>query len=110
MKGWIRRTWMGCVVALALGASWAHASASGTITFVGGVVAPTCSTEGTPASFGRSMGGCGLEPNGQPAHASMYRQEVVSLESVLGSQDRLLNYYASYAGAGDAQLTIRTYE
>lgn len=40
----------------------------------------------------------------------MYRQDVVSLESVLGSQDRLLNYYAGYTALSETQLTIRTYE
>lgn len=110
MKGWIRRTCVGCVVALALGGPLAHASSSGTITFVGAVVAPTCSMDTTRAAPGRTFGGCGVEPDGQAAHDSMYRQDVVSLESVLSSQDRLLNYYAGYAGTAGTQLTIRTYE
>ncbi len=109
MKGWIRRTCVGCVVALALGVPLAHAE-GGTITFVGAIVAPTCGMDHAQAGLGRSTGGCGVEPTGQVPYASMYRQDVVSLESALASQDRLLNYYAGYAGTADMQLTIRTYD
>jgi hypothetical protein len=111
MKGWIRWTWTGCcVVALALGGPLAHASSSGTITFVGSIVAPTCGMSGVPMAPGRTTGGCGIGPDGQPAHTTMYRQEVVSLESALSSQDRLLNYYAGYAATAQTTLAIRTYE
>jgi hypothetical protein len=110
MKGWTRWTWMGCVVAMSLGVPLAHASTSGTITFVGAIVAPTCSMESVQAGPGRSTGGCGIGPDGQPAHTVMYRQDVVSLESALSTQDRLLSYYAGYAGTTDTKLTVRTYE
>jgi hypothetical protein len=110
MKGWIGKTWMGCMVAVALGVPAVHASTSGTITFVGAIVAPTCSMGDAQAAPGRTTGGCGIGPNGQPAHTSLYRQEVVSLESALDSNDRLLNYYAGYAGTSDTKLTIRSYD
>lgn len=110
MKGRIRKTWMGCVVALALGVPAVHASTSGTITFVGAIVAPTCSASDMSAAPGRTTGGCGIGPNGQPAHTSMYRQDVVTLESALDSHDRLLDYYAGYAGLADTKLTIRSYD
>lgn len=110
MKGWIRRTCAGCVVALALGVPLAHASSSGTITFVGAIVAPTCSIGEIQATPGQTAGGCGEATGGQAAHLSMYRQDVVSLESTLSSQDRLLNYFADYAGTADTRLLTRTYE
>ena len=110
MKGWIRKTWMGCVVAVSLAAPVTHASTSGTITFVGAIVAPTCSMESVQVGPGHTTGGCGIGPDGQPAHTVMYRQDVVSLESALSTQDRLLNYYAGYAGTADTKLTVRTYE
>jgi hypothetical protein len=98
------------MVAMALGVPLAHASTSGTITFVGAIVAPTCSVGSAPVTPGHTSGGCGVGRDGQPAHTTMYRQEVVSLESALGSQDRLLNYYAGYAGTTDTTLAIRVYE
>jgi hypothetical protein len=111
MKGWIRRTCVGCVVALALGGPLAHASSGGTITFAGAIVAPTCgflSTSQSPIQHGG--GGCGTTMAASASPTSVYRQEVIALENVLESQDRLLNYFASYAGASNTRLLIRTYE
>jgi hypothetical protein len=110
MKGWIRKTWVSCVIAASLAAPVTHASTSGTITFVGAIVAPTCSMESVHVGSGHTIGGCGIGPDGQPAHTVMYRQDVVSLESALSTQDRLLSYYAGYAGITDTKLTVRTYE
>ena len=111
MKGCIRRTWLGCLVALALGVPVAHASAAGTITFVGAIVTPTCSFGGTMGALpGRANGGCGVASENSSAHTSIYRQDVVPLEGALNSQDRLLNYFAGYAGTADTRFVTRTYE
>jgi hypothetical protein len=113
MKAWIRRTWLGCAVALALGAPVAHASGGGTITFVGAIVAPTCSFDGGEQATPQAMNngcGCGTAPVDQSTHTSIYRQEVVPLEDALSTQDRLLSYFAGYAGTTDTRLTTRTYE
>ncbi len=111
MKGCSRRTWLGCAVALALGASVAHAGTGGTITFVGAIVAPTCSFGGAmEAASGSANGGCGVAPEHPSAPTSMYRQDVVPLEGALNSQDRLLNYFAGYAGTANARFMTRTYE
>jgi hypothetical protein len=111
MKGWIRRTCVGCVVALALGATSVHASAGGTITFVGAIVMPTCSAGGSMGvSPGSSSGGCGVVPDHSSLPTSSYRQDVVPLERAVVTQDRLLVYFASYAGTADTQMMTRTYE
>jgi hypothetical protein len=110
MKGWIRRTCVGCVVALPLGATCAHASASGTISFVGAILTPTCGVGGSMGTVpGSSNGGCGVAPDHSSLPTSSYRQDVVSLESAIATQDRLLIYFAGYAGTVDTQLMTRTY-
>jgi type 1 fimbria pilin len=109
MKGWIRRTWMGCAVALALGAPLAHAD-GGTITFVGAIVAPTCTTVDVEASSPAvSRGGCGVAASEAAAHTSVYRQQLITLESA-ATDDRLLAYFAGYAGHDDTRLLTRTYD
>jgi hypothetical protein len=111
MKGWMCRTWLGCAVALALGAPVAYASSGGIITFVGAIVAPTCSFgEGAQAAPRATNDGCGTAPIDQSVHTSLYRQDVVSLEDAWTAQDRLLSYFAGYAGANDTRLMTRTYE
>lgn len=111
MKGWIRRTWLGCVVGLALAVPVARAGTGGTITFVGAIVAPTCSFGGAmAASSGSANGSCGVAQENPSAPTSMYRQDVVPLEGALNSQDRLLNYFAGYAGTADTRFMTRTYE
>lgn len=113
MKGWIRWTWMGCIAAaLALGAPLAHADASGTITFVGAIVVPTCNAGGAAAkaSATGAYQRCATAPASPSSPVSSYRQDVASLESGVESNDRLLTYFAGYASARDTQILTRTYE
>lgn len=112
MKGWIRKTGMGCVVALALGVPAAYAGGSGTITFVGAVVVPTCNA-GDAAAKAPAAGAyqrCATAPVSPSSPVSSYRQDVASLESGVESNDRLLTYFAGYASARDTQILTRTYE
>jgi type 1 fimbria pilin len=109
MKGWIRKTWLGCAVALALGVPLAHAE-GGVITFVGAIVAPTCTTADVGASTpGVSRGGCGEIAGQVAAHTSVYRQQLVTLEGS-AVDNRLLSYFAGYTAGTDARLLTRTYE
>ena len=109
MKGWIRRTCVVCAVALGLGASLAHAD-GGTITFVGAIVAPTCTTADVEASTPKaSRGGCGEAAGHAATHTSVYRQELVALEGDT-VDNRLLAYFAGYAGREDTRLLTRTYD
>ena len=102
---------MGCVVALVLGAAPAHAD-GGRITFVGSIVAPTCRIAGLPDTppAASSHGGCGAALGRASAPVAQYRQDVVPLEHAIGTQDRLLVYFAGYAGMARAQVVTRTYE
>jgi hypothetical protein len=112
MKGWIRRTCKVCVVAWALGAPLAYASTSGTITFVGAIVVPTCNV-GDAAAIASAAGGyqrCAAPAATPSAPVSSYRQDVVSLETAMEHPDRLLGYFAGYASARDTQILTRTYE
>lgn len=109
MKGWIRKTCVGCVVALALGAPEAYAD-GGRITFQGAVVVPTCSAPDEGVRPVNRSGGCGVASDQLVPHASFYRQDVVPLEHALAQQDRLLNYFGGYAGMVDTGLTTRVYD
>lgn len=110
MKGWIRKTWMGCAVAVALGVSAVHASTSGTITFVGRIVEPTCNVADTEvASPGRGLHRCTVGAGQVLPPASSYRQDVAMLESV-AADDRLLAYFSGYATADSTRIVTRTYE
>jgi hypothetical protein len=109
MKGWIRKTWMVCAAALALGAPLAYAD-GGTITFVGAIVTPTCTTADVEASSPAvSRGGCGATVGEATAHSSVYRQQLVTLEST-ATNDRLLAYFVGYAGHDDTRLLTRIYD
>lgn len=107
MKGWIRKTWMVCAVAMALGAPLAHAD-GGTITFVGAVVSPTCSFD-AGASSGAATGGCGAATVAQ-LPTSVYRQQIDTLEAALHASDRLMTYFAGYAGTADTRMMTRVYD
>ncbi|RAO76634.1 hypothetical protein [Dyella jiangningensis] len=110
MKGWIRWTWIGCVVALALGVPVAHAQ-GGTITFVGAIAAPTCGAMAVSEAAPNALrGGCGAPLASVASRSSVYRQSTVSLEDATQAHDRLLMYFATYADAGEAHLVTRTYE
>jgi type 1 fimbria pilin len=108
MKGWIRKTCMGCVVAASLAAPVAHAD-GGTIRFVGAIVAPTCG-DASEGLHDDARGGCGAAMANVASRSSMYRQSTVSLEDAMQQRDRLLAYFATYADAGDAHLVMRTYD
>lgn len=109
MKGWIRGTWTGCVVALALGVPLAHAD-GGTIRFVGAVVTPTCSFAHDSSGMEASHGACGVTPSSASLPSSQYRQQVVALEEAFSTEERLLGYFAHYAGTEDTRLMTRVYD
>ncbi|MGO4504327.1 MULTISPECIES: hypothetical protein [unclassified Dyella] len=122
MKGWIRKTWMGCVVAVSLGVPVAHAD-GGTITFSGAVVAPTCAassesmTAMLPAQQAATSrrrlecGGDGLPGTASHAFPSSYTLTVEPLESSSLSADRLIGYFSGYvkaSGHADARMNLVT--
>jgi hypothetical protein len=108
MKGWIRRTCVGCVVAVSLGAPVARAG-GGAITFIGAIVAPTCGAA-PEGLLDAAQGGCGPALTNVASRPSMYRQSAVSLEDAMQESDHLLTYFATYANVSEAQLVMRTYE
>jgi hypothetical protein len=114
-----RYTWLiGPVLALAVPGAWAQ---GGRISFSGAVVEPTCSAEGTPDGASQPPPAdrwapgrltCGQTPT-RPGRS--YSRRVVSLDAAAIANDRLLDYFASYANAGSAggvspKLVVRTYE
>ncbi|WP_266183683.1 hypothetical protein [Dyella humicola] len=117
MKGWIRRTWLVCVVAMALGAPAAYAS-GGTITFVGAILAPTCLADAGDVSS-MAPGGSGRRScDGSGSGTSDSASYVVKVSTVAASgiaDDRVLRYFSSYAraaGEDDAavKLVTQTFE
>lgn len=112
MKGTKSFVWVIAAIALALGAPGARA-AGGTISFHGAIVTPTCGFEqvpvGSSAPTREAHGGCGRQA-ATNADSSMYRQVAAGLEQATPSNDRLIEYFASYADARHAQLVTRTYE
>ena len=110
MKGWIRKTWVSCVVAASLGVPLAHAAGTGTITFVGAIVVPTCNAADVAGVFPqRGYQHCAMPAGQASLPTSSYRQDVASLESE-ASHDRLLAYFAGYASSEQTQIVTRTYE
>jgi type 1 fimbria pilin len=122
MKGWIRRTCMGCVVAFAFGVPFAHAD-GGTITFSGAVVEPTCSAgSGSIAALSspqhaaassRQHFRCGeVSPGADSgvASPSSYKLTVEPLESSSLGTDRLVSYFSGYVKAtqADARMNLVT--
>lgn len=107
---------IGLVLALAVSAAWAE---GGRIEFHGAVVEPTCSTVGLPDDLSHTPGG--LAPQrfgcGQSAadEGPTYSRDVVDLATANRRRDRLLDYFASYAGVaagGEAgmKVVIQTYD
>lgn len=109
-----------CVVA-GMFAATATRAEGGRIAFSGAVVEPTCSVDTSrPAMNSRAARSdalidgrrtCGARP-GNPGRS--YSRTVVGLDATVIANDRLLNYFASYASNADAaaqpRLVIRTYE
>jgi len=101
---------MVCAAALALGAPLAYAGGSGTITFVGAIVVPTCNVaDAGEASPDRKLHRCGADAGEASPPASSYRQDVRLLESA-AADDRLLAYFSGYASGSDTRIVTRTYE
>lgn len=117
MKGWIRKTWMGCVVAVSL-VSVAHAN-TGTITFSGAVVTPTCSPDQRSyASGGGATAIAHLGCTGVDAAADgsqLYELRVTALQGSALASDRVIRYFAGYAkdignDAASLKLLTQTFE
>ncbi len=107
----------GCAMALAMGVTFARADA-GSISFSGAVVEPTCAvvaSDGTPAPQGATdarpeVRSCGRTAGGD---GQTYARSVVQLDAASVAHDRLLNYYAGYAGTTGrpgVRLVVRTYQ
>ena len=114
MKGWIRRTWLGCVVALTLGAPLAYAD-GGTITFSGAVVTPTCSVDSGGTSTlpvsGTRFGCGGAAASFSTQSPQAYTVSVEPLGSSSLSTDRLITYFSGYVRAsvpGDTHMQLVT--
>lgn len=109
----------GCAMALAMGVTFARADA-GSISFSGAVVEPTCTvvaSDGIASPQGAGVARPDLRSCGSTASdaGQTYTRSVVQLDAASVARDRLLNYYAGYAGAGaagqpDVRLVVRTYE
>jgi len=118
MKGWIRKGWLGCVIAVSLGVPVAHAD-GGTITFSGAVVAPTCGTGSASieaisspqraAVSSRQPVRCGeASPaaDGGAFSSTSYRLTVEPLESSSLGSDRLISYFSGYVKASQADVRM----
>lgn len=121
MKGWIRKTWMGCVVALALGAPVAYAD-GGRIQFVGAIVEPTCSlgdrvlaaTNVSSSDHANAAPRCGDRAGAESIHPRSYATSVESLQDSALSSDRVLTYFSDYLQASgqpamEARLVTQSY-
>ncbi|WP_445145576.1 hypothetical protein [Dyella sp. Tek66A03] len=115
MKGWIRRTWLVCVVALAQGVPAAYAS-GGTITFVGAIMAPTCSTtdariEGVAnasASHASNSRFVCEDRNTTFDPAQSFTLNVTTIQASGMADDRVLSYFAGYAkAAGSDEAAVK---
>lgn len=112
MKGWIRRTWVGCVVALALGVPSAYAD-GGRLVFSGAIVEPTCTVGFQRIDEVQARGPrqyrCTERADATPGQAAQsYALSVTSSESSLPS-DHLIGYFAHYLNT-DPKLVTQTYD
>ncbi|WP_147281768.1 hypothetical protein [Dyella solisilvae] len=99
MKGWIRWTCAGCVVALALGGSRAHA-VDGTLTFSGSVLEPTCMARGVDVAIASpSAKAMRSVCAGREVDSAAFDLRVTTVARSGISDDRVLSYYAGYARA-----------
>ena len=114
----VGRALAGCALIVFIGATAVQA-ATGRIAFSGAVVEPTCTSEGgpievtTPAFAGSASAhlSCGRTTT-DPGRS--YSQQITRLAPADLEHDRLLAYFASYAGAGDdganVKVVIKTYD
>ena len=101
-------------LAMLVGVSSAYA-ASGRVVFSGGVVEPTCLAEDVDgdlaspplAGLAPRRLACGRTPT-EPGRS--YARTVVRLDAAGVANNRLLDYFVSYAAAADARLVVRTYD
>ncbi|MDG2539550.1 hypothetical protein P5Y53_17865 [Dyella jiangningensis] len=111
MKGWIRKTWMGCVVALALGVPVAHAD-GGRIVFSGAIMEPTCTVGAQRIDEVQTRGArqyrCTERADATPGQAAQSYALSVTRGSALQS-DQLIGYFAHYLNA-DPKLVTQTYD
>jgi type 1 fimbria pilin len=121
----------GCLLISVLGTSVARAGGGGTveggtISFVGAVVAPTCSIAANPESLGAIIGNAGLHSTLQqncygtagaaqsvPDPSRIYAVDVEHLSSA--EPDHVLNYFANYVraeqtGSADPVLVTQSFE
>jgi len=111
MKHWIRRIWLGSVVALMLGASSAHAD-GGRIVFSGAVVEPTCSVDTQRISTAEARGSQRYNCTEQTGASSSQVAQSYALTVLSGTSlasDRLIGYFANYLNA-DPKLVTQTYD
>lgn len=99
-------------LAMLVGASSTYA-ASGRVMFSGAVAEPTCSTPilgvvvHTVAVAVTRRLGCGRTA---AEAGSTYSREVLDLATAKRYHDRLLDYFASYAGSDAAKVVVHTYD
>lgn len=103
-------------LAMLVGTASAYA-ASGRVVFSGAVVEPTCLAEdvdGGEAAPSPPVTGlaprrlaCGQTPT-DPGRS--YSRTVIRLDAASVANNRLLDYFVSYASAAEARLVVRTYE
>lgn len=108
----------GGILVVTAGITLARAD-SGTIGFSGAVVEPTCSvaasaaataTEGGATPAGQDHLSCGRT---SADAGSSYTRNVLELNARAVAANRLLSYYAGYAGSngeGRVKLVVRTYD
>jgi len=115
----VGRALAGCALIVFIGVTAVQA-ATGRIAFSGAVVEPTCTSEGEPikvttpafAASASARHSCGRTTT-DPGRS--YSQQVTRLAPADLAHDRLLAYFASYAGAGDndganVKVVINTYD
>jgi hypothetical protein len=110
--GWL----IGSILVVASSGAWAG---GGRIDFSGAVLEPTCPTAslaieaGSPARMAAAPQHIACRATRADA-GSTYSSDVLDLAAVDLARDRLLGYFASYAGSvngGDtAKLVVRTYD
>jgi hypothetical protein len=111
MKGWIRKTWMGCVVAVSLGVPVVHAD-GGRMTFSGAIMEPTCTVGAQRIDEVQARGArqyrCTERADATPGQAAQSYALSVTRGSALPS-DQLIGYFTHYLNA-DPKLVTQIYD